>query len=130
MLFAFFANTASSFSQIRFSKHGEEDGLKIENRWRRSNFFNKNSDAVLIIKLTNTNTYAVNAKLSVGFYRDGILAFSSEEQTVCLEPGQVKRGFQTNFRFTAEGITIAETHEDNFSWDFATVEIIRVEKCK
>jgi hypothetical protein len=116
-------------AQPKFTPHSTEDGLKIEQRWRGSKLFNKNSDAILILKITNTNDYNVEAKISVGFYKDGILVFSAEEQTICLTSGQTIRGFQADLRFTAEEITVLDTRSDNFSWDFASFEVKKKENC-
>ena len=125
MSFPFDAN-----AQLRFSEHGEEHGLKIEQRWRRSKLFQKDSDAMLVLKITNTNDYAVNINIAVGFYNDGILTFISEEQNVCFETGQTKKGGPANLRFVAEEITLADTKAEGFSWDFAKIEVAKVEGCE
>ncbi len=123
------ATGSEAFSQLRFSAHDKEKGLEIDKRWRRSKLFNKQSDAILVLKITNTLDHAVEAKISIGFYKKGILEYISEEQTICFEPGQTKRGGKDNLRFVAEEISIADTREEDFLWDFAKLEVIRVDKC-
>ncbi|MFW5792773.1 MAG: hypothetical protein ACOCWC_00715 [Bacteroidota bacterium] len=124
----FFCNEL--YSQIFFSEFGEEKGLEIEQRWRRSKIFDKNSDAILILKITNTLESALEVKISIGFYKDEMLVFMSEEQEICLEPGQTKRGGKDDLRFLAEEITRADTREENFSWDFAKIEVNEVDSCE
>lgn len=119
-----------AISQRRFTEHGQEQGLIIEQRWRRSKIFKKDSDAMLVLKITNTLDHAVNAKISVGYYSGGILTYVSEEQIICLEAGQTKRGGKAGLRFLAEEITIADTKAEDFSWDFAELEVVRVDACK
>lgn len=125
----YFFGHVDAYSQWFFSDPTEEHGLEIEHRWRRSKLFDKNSDAILILKIKNTLEYPMKAAISVGFYKDEMLIFSSEEQEVCIAPGKTKRGGRANLRFIAEEITRADTKEENFSWDFAEIDISRVESC-
>jgi hypothetical protein len=117
-------------AQRGYTEFDNEDSLKIMYRWQRASLFDKESDAVLNIRVTNNNESTVNWTYSVGFYRQGVLVLESEPDMLCLKPGQSRRGALAGLRFSAEGVKIADVEEDGFSWEFGVFDVVEVENCE
>jgi hypothetical protein len=117
------------FAQRGYTEFDNEENLRIMYRWQRTSPFDKNSDAVLNIRVTNNNEFTVNWTYSIGFYRHGVLVFESEPGTLCLKPGQSRRGALAGLRFTAEGIKMEDVEDDKFSWEFGIFDVDQVENC-
>ena len=109
--------------QVEYHFFDKRDGIKIEYRWARANLFDRNSDAVLYLQMTNENEYPVNIVYDLVFYRDEQLYLESAGNTLCLSPGQRRRGSRTDMRFSAEGITLPMIEEDWFDWDLIVFDV-------
>ncbi len=120
----------AAFAQVDYNYHETEDGVRIEYRWQRERFFARNSNAVLNLQLTNQGTEPVEVVFSAAFYEDGRLLFRSEDEVICLGPGESKRGLRAGLRFTAPGITMDMVQQDWFSWDMYTFEVKEVDQCE
>lgn len=116
-------------AQRGYTEFETEDNIKTMYRWQRAAFFDKDSDAVLNLRVTNENETAVNMTFIVGFYNDGLLVYQSEENQLCLKPGQSRRGGLAGLRFTLEDLKLEDTEEEGFSWDFVTFDVEEVESC-
>lgn len=116
-------------AQRGYTEFETEDNIKTMYRWQRATFFKKDSDAVLNLRVTNENETAVNMTFIVGFYNDGLLVYQSEENQLCLKPGQSRRGGLAGLRFTLEDLKLEDTEEEGFSWDFVTFDVEEVESC-
>ncbi len=123
-----FAGTA--LAQARYMHYETTEGVKVEYRWQRISFFNKDSDAVINFQFTNESAFPVEVNFDIGFYRDNQLMYQSTDNTICLLPGQSRRGVRAGLRFTATGITLDNTREDWFSWDFVHFEVKEVSDCQ
>lgn len=118
------------FAQRGFNDYGTHHDIRIQYRWARQNPFDQNSNAALVLRLTNNREYAVIANFSVNFYRNGQLIFESRENNYCMEPGQSIRGAYAYLRFMAEGITLPMTGDPAFDWNIGDVTVKRVESCR
>lgn len=122
------AHQASS-QQVEYHYYDTQDSIKIEYRWARANLLNRNSDAVLYLQFTNMGPEPVAITYSLGFYRDHQLFLGSEDNMVCLMPGQRRRGSKSDMRFSAEGINMSMVEEKWFSWDIFEFEV-EVSECE
>ncbi|MFN3556705.1 MAG: hypothetical protein ACK4VN_12135 [Bacteroidales bacterium] len=119
-----------SFAQRGFTEFVTEDHIKVMYRWQRASAVQADSDAVLGLRVTNTHTVPVKWSYSVGFYDGGVLVYQSETFELCLNPGQSRRGSLAGLRFSVEGLTLADTQKESFSWDFGVFDVDEVESCK
>jgi hypothetical protein len=113
--------------QVEYHYLETQDSIRVEYRWTRANLLNRNSDAVLYLQFTNMNPHPVAITYSVGFYRDQQLFLASEDNEVCLKPGQRRRGSRTDMRFSAEGINMSMIEENWFSWDIFEFDVEEAE---
>ena len=109
--------------QVEYHYFDEKDQVKIEYRWTRSNMLDRNSDAVLYLQITNLNDHPVLISFDLGFYQDDQLFLESKGNTLCLNPGQRRRGSRTDMRFSAPGIGLRQVESDDFSWDMIRFEV-------
>ena len=130
LLILSFLLAENALAQARYLHYETTEGVKVAYRWQRSSFFDKNSDAVINFEFTNESAFPVEVSFDLGFYRDHQLFLQSEDNHICLLPGQTRRGFRAGLRFTAEGINLAMTREDWFSWDFVHFEVREVSDCE
>ncbi len=130
----FFSVLLLSFSfvtaQRGYTEFETEDSIKVMYRWQRATFFDKDSDAVLNLRVTNENETAVNWTFIVGFYKDELLVYQSEENQLCLKPGQSLRGGIAGLRFSLEDKKLEDTEKEDFSWDFVIFDVEEVESCE
>jgi hypothetical protein len=117
-------------AQRGYTEFDNEENLEIMYRWQRASVFDRESDAVLNIRVTNNNESAVNWTYSVGFYIDGLLVYESETYELCLQKGQSRRGGLAGLRFTMEGVKPEDVEKENFQWDFVVFDVDEVENCR
>ena len=116
-------------AQFRFMHYETIEGVRVDYRWQRTSFFNKQSDAVINFQFTNESAFPVEVTFDLGFYREQQLMHESTENTVCLLPGQTRRGMRAGLRFTAAGVTLPMTEMEWFSWDLIHFEVQEVTDC-
>ncbi len=107
-----------------------EENIKIMYRWHNVTPTDKNSDAVLNLRVTNENNYAVKWTFTVVFLSDKMARHESETSSVCMKPGQSLRGGIAGLRFTAPGLKLEEVQSASFTWEFGDFEVERVEGCR
>jgi len=117
-------------AQRGYTKFDNEENMEIMYRWQRASIFDRESDAVLNIRVTNQNDSDVNWTYAVGFYIDGMLVFESETYELCLREGQSRRGGLAGLRFTMEGVKPEDVEKENFQWDFVVFDVEEVESCR
>ncbi len=117
-------------AQRGFEDFAREDSLHIQYRWQRANVFNRNSDAVLILRLTNLTEKSLQVTFAIGFYENQKILFQNRDNQVCLKPGQSLRGAPAGLRFGAEGITLDRAREEGFTFDIFDLQVKEVESCK
>ncbi len=117
------------FAQRGYDKLGVENDVLIQYRWQRENIFDRHSNAVLNLRLTNESEEARELVFTIAFYRDEQIMFESTGNSICLEPGQSRRGGGAGLRFSSEGISRDMTEEEWFSWDILWEEINPVVAC-
>lgn len=120
----------SAFAQRGFEDYGTEEGIRIQYSWGREKFHQAEGNAALSLRLTNTHDYAVQVTLDLSFYRDYQELFESRGNVYCLEAGQSLRGALAGMRFVAEGITLADTREEWFSWEVTEIRVREAAGCK
>ncbi len=120
----------NAFAQVVYQEYATIDSIKVEYRWQRERFFAADSHAILNLQLTNVSETPAQVSFVAAFYRDGIIFFETEEQSICLLPGQTKRGNRAGLRFMAEGITMSKVEAEGFSWDIPFMEVIGVQHCE
>jgi hypothetical protein len=120
----------SSYGQRGYTELKTEDNIKVMYRWQRLQHFNKNSDAVLNLRLTNLSESHVVLTYSLNFYENKIAVYESETQRLCLKPGQSLRGGYADLRFTVEGMKLEMVERDTFSWEFFDFDVEEVESCE
>lgn len=118
-----------TFGQRGYTEFGKEENLMVMYRWQRASFFQKDSDAVLNLRVTNENESAVEWTFTVGFYNDEALMYESEQVTLCLKPGQSRRGGLAGLRFTVDGMKMDAVEDEKFSWEFGVYDVDEVEDC-
>lgn len=116
-------------AQRDYTKFDNEEKMEIMYRWQRASLIDRESDAVLNIRVTNQNDSDVNWTYAIGFYIDGMLVFESETYELCLKEGQSRRGGLAGLRFTMEGVKLEDVEKENFQWDFVVFEVEEVESC-
>lgn len=114
---------------VQYHDYDTIDNVRIEYRWQRASFFQRNPPALLNLKLTNLSDAHVEIRFAAGFYRDEQLFFESSEQLYCLEPWESIRGGRASLRFEADGVHMDTTEEDWFSWDMPFIEVRVVDSC-
>jgi hypothetical protein len=119
----------SSFAQRGYKEFTTEENLKIMYRWHKLQPFNKNSDAVLNLRVTNTSQSHVVWTYSVNFYENKVAVYQSETERLCLKPGQSLRGGYAGLRFTVEGMKLETVEKDTFTWEFFDFDVEEVESC-
>lgn len=131
LLISFFILSVShATAQRGYTEFETEDNIKVMYRWQRANFFDKDSDAVLNLRVTNENETAVNWTFIVGFYNDELLVYQSEENQLCLKPGQSLRGGLAGLRFSLEDLKTEDTEKEGFSWDLVIFDVEETEGCE
>ncbi len=115
---------------IRYEEHTTIDELRVEYRWQRERFFVRDSNAVLNLQLTNLTESYLKVSFVVAYYRDEKIFFESEDNSLCLRPGQRIRGGRAGLRFVADDVLRAEIDEENFAWDILFSEISEVRSCE
>ncbi len=118
-----------AFSQVVYHEHDTVEDIRIEFRWQRDRIFASDPQAVLNLQLTNLGDDYREVTFVAAFYRDDQIIFESEETTICLAPGQSKRGLRAGLRFMAEGITMEMIGQDWFSWDIPFLDADSVPDC-
>lgn len=119
----------TGFAQRGYEELRVENDILIQYRWQRENIFDRQSNAVLNLRLTNESEEARELIFTVAFYRDEQLMFENTGNHICLEPGQSRRGGTAGLRFSSEGISRDMTEENWFSWDIMWEEINPVDAC-
>lgn len=109
--------------QVEYHYFDQKDSIRIEYRWARANLLDRNSDAVLYLQMTNQNDFQVKIVYDIGFYRDNELFLESTGNTLCLKPGQRRRGSRTDMRFSADGIQLSMVEEAWFDWDIIAFSV-------
>lgn len=117
-------------AQRGYTEFETEDDLAVMYRWQRAKFYLKDSDAVLNLRVTNSNESAVKWTFAVGFYDGGRLLYQSEENELCLKPGQSRRGGLAGLRFSLEDMKLDAVEQESFSWDFVAYDVEKVENCE
>lgn len=130
LLLSFMILPHGALAQVEYHEFGEADGVFVEYRWQRESFFGRDPHALLNLKMTNRLETHLTVTFVVAFYRDDILSFESEEQIICLKPGEVIRGGRADLRFSAEGIRMSTIEEGGFEWDFLYFEAETVPACE
>jgi hypothetical protein len=125
----FFMTSSSLFAQRGYIDLKTEDSLKIQYRWHRVSLSNKDSDAVLNLRVTNLSPSAVKWTFTVVFYNDKMAVHESEVTEVCLKPGQSLRGGLAGLRYSLEGMKLDAVEKEGFSWEFETFEVEEVPNC-
>lgn len=128
LIILFTHNSANAFLW-GYDEFSVEDSVKTEFKWQRSNFMNKNSDAILNLKVTNLNEKAVEFIYSIGFYEDDLLVFESDQDTLCIDPGKNKRGGLHGLRFTVDDLNKEKATSKNFSWEYTAFIVKETEIC-
>jgi len=118
------------FAQRGFTDLKTEENLKIMYRWQNVVPGNKASDAVLSLRVTNENDYAVRWTFTVIFYSDRMAQYESETTTVCMKPGQSLRGGIAGLRFTAPGLKLEDVQSESFTLEFGDFSVERVAGCR
>jgi hypothetical protein len=126
---AIFFAPDSAHAQARFIEYDNEENLLIQYRWSRSSPFNKESDAVLNLRVVNYNDTHIKWNYSIGLYNQGVKFFESEISELCLNPGESRRGSLAGLRFSAEGITMEDVEDPGFAWEFVVFDVQKVGKC-
>jgi hypothetical protein len=124
-----FAGVFSGYSQRGYTEFKTQDGIKVMYRWQRLNPLQKDSDAVLNLRVTNLTESHVEWTHSVIFYNDKLPIYESEPAVLCLKPGQSARGGFADLRFTVEGMKLDVVNTDLFDWEFFDFEVKPVESC-
>jgi hypothetical protein len=127
LLAVFFSK--GSHAQVEYHYYDTFDEVKVGFRWQRANIFQRNSDAVLNLELTNLKDTAVEVTFTVGFYRDHQLILENSDNKICLKPGQSRRGVRGDLRYSAGGITLDMTEKDWFTWEIFLFEVTEVSDC-
>lgn len=130
LLLSFIIWPNGAWAQVEYDEYGEAGGVFIEYRWQRESFFGRDPYALLNLKLTNRAEDHREIAFVIAFYRDDILIFESEEQIICLKPGESIRGGRADLRFSAEGIRMSTIEEGGFDWDFLYFEVETVPACE
>mgnify|MGYP001108979490 CR=1 FL=1 len=119
-----------SAAQVEYHYYDTFDEIRVGFRWQRSHIFQRGSDAVLNLELTNMRDAAVEVTFTVGFYRDHQLILENSDNSICLKPGQRRRGVRGDLRYSAAGINLEMTEKEWFSWEMFHVEVTEVSDCK
>lgn len=117
-------------AQRGFSDYGREQDIFIQYRWRASNIFERHANAALILRLTNETQTPAEVSFTISFYREKQVMFRSEDNKICLLPGQSLRGAPADLRFMAEGISLDMVQSDWFRWDISQMQVTPVESCR
>jgi hypothetical protein len=121
--------SSSAVAQRGYTEFKTEEGVAVMYRWQRAQFFNRDSDAVLNLRVTNENEYPVNWTYSVIFYHDKMAMHESADTTLCIQPGQSKRGAFAGLRYTVDGLKLSDVESDIFEWEFSVFDVEEVEDC-
>jgi hypothetical protein len=124
-----FAGIPGAFSQRGYTEFKTEDNIKVMYRWQRLQPFNRDSDMVLNLRVTNLSESHVVLNYSINFYNENFAIFESEKSSLCLKPGQSLRGGFADLRFAVDGMKRNIVESETFSWDFFEFDVEEVENC-
>ncbi len=116
-------STTAFGQQVEYHYFDLREGVRIDYRWTRASLFDRGSDAVLYLQMTNENDFPVKIVFTVGFYRDEQLFVEGAQNILCLNPGQRRRGGRSDMRYSADGINMVMTEEEWFSWDIIDFDV-------
>lgn len=122
-------NSFNVSAQRGYTEFMEEEGIQVMYKWQRSVFYKKDSDAVLNLRISNQKETHALVNFSVGFYKDGMLLYESDENQLCLKPGQTRRGGLADLRFSVEGMKKEDAKDDSYSWEFTTFDVAETDEC-
>lgn len=122
-------STFNSSAQRGYTTFTEEEGIQVMYKWQRAVFYKKDSDAVLNLRISNQKETHALVNFSVGFYKDGMLLLESDENQLCLKPGQTKRGGMAGLRFSVEGMKKEDAKDESYSWEFTTFDVAETDEC-
>ncbi|MFW6226638.1 MAG: hypothetical protein ACOC31_00890 [Bacteroidota bacterium] len=119
----------NSNAQRGYTTFTEEEGIKVMYKWQRAVFYKKDSDAVLNLRISNQKEAHVLVNFGVGFYKDGLLLLESDENQLCMKPGQTKRGGLAGLRFAVEDMKKEDAKDESYSWEFTTFDVAETDEC-
>ncbi|MFC2137482.1 hypothetical protein ACFLTE_04840 [Bacteroidota bacterium] len=105
------------------------EGVEFYYKWKNSKIFDKASPLVLIVKIKNTNIYALEVAYTVDYFWDGITKASSDKKTTCIKQKKAivldgrKQGFDT------AGLSNEQILSESFVMEINGVAIQKTEMC-
>lgn len=115
--------------QVEYHEYLALDELLIEYRWQAERLFRRSGNAVLHLQMTNLTEAHLEVTFVVAFYRDGQIIQESSKNVYCFEPLQRRRAGRAGLRFMAEGVTMEDIEQENFSWDVLIEDIRETTGC-
>ncbi len=126
---AVFISISLCFS-AKFKSIQSNEGVEFSYKWKNSKFFDKTSPLVLVVKVKNSNNYAVEVTYTVDYFWQGITKASSDEKVVCVKQKKAivldgrKQGFDTG-NFTNDEIL-----SENFIMELNGIKVEKTDLCK
>ncbi len=123
--------TTAIFPQKGFVSYLEPSFKNIDVRYKITNlnFFNKNSPAVIILKLKNNNKFDVQVDIQIEYHFGIKSRYKSEKVSVCIPAGRIVGGRMhgLSFELKTSDTKIFENEENE--WFFSVFEVEKIDKC-
>lgn len=126
MLFTFFL-IGSVTLQAQFQLYREVGQVSYYTKWSHEKWYSKKSPKVLLVKVVNKSSFAVQFDLSVEFYKNLVMVEQSGPFTQCLGSGKTLLPRMSGFVFKPAEINPAEI--DSFELSGIEGTVLDVSGC-
>lgn len=106
------------------------EGVKIQYKWGRTRLLKKDSPARLVLRVENTNPYAVNATFRVDYFYKAVIQSQADSTVhVCLKPGKKLTGRSYGLHFDTSNLSNEQVKSDDFFIELSEVKMEKVCGC-
>lgn len=126
MLFTFFLISSVTL-QAQFQLYREVGQVSYYTKWSHEKWYSKKSPKVLLVKVVNKSSFAVQFDLSVEFYKNLVMVEQSGPFTQCLGSGKTLLPRMSGFVFKPAEINPAEI--DSFELSGIEGTVLDVSGC-
>jgi hypothetical protein len=125
VLYILFSAQACSTGYETYKK---TDGVTFAYKWAEAKNEAGEKVPALLISVQNENIHAVNYKMSVDFYFEGMLRESGELEN-CVPAGKTRKGKLNGVYLVSEKFTSSQISSTDFKLELNDIEVSQVETC-
>ena len=117
-------------SAQEYVKMGSKDDVVVEYKWRKKNFFKKESPYLMYIQVSNIGFDKKVVGFEILYFWDGMVMSRSGYNEYCLKPKAVLRGKNWNLVYQSNIKTLEEINDRRFSWELDSLIVQDGGDCK